>query len=349
MKDNLAEQVQIYVEFISDAIDKYFPVFVFILSASVVFCFIMVIRDCEKRYGLLIRHLSGRIKQNSDFYHAFYKACHNIAAETFTNNSCDFQSYEQSVLTYWKQFVFCENGRHKSVVKLSDDFCNWVCSCDTKYRMSDLCEAMTDYIKHTESQSCQQLQKLQEAKQLCDLQRSIAAAKEKADKKHRQIQKHQSVVLNREDFIKLHNSIVMSYNHCIKDIKDNGGHGLIPINPRCLSMELYRKLYFQPIYSDQHLRSVIQSDDNLLHFLGCYIMYNPYTDEYFVGSSTDVYATMLRMFNFVNTSSELYCNLHDGHMLLTKFISLSDSGFDDLNKLLDVLAQAYKATIISSV
>lgn len=133
-----------------------------------------------------------------------------------------------------------------------------------------------------------------------------------------------------------------AYKKTILSIQSNHNIGLLPLHPEFVSKELLDFISFQPVIGQRKFIEMA-TDNTYQEMVGCYIIYNTYTNKYFVGKANRpfhrAYAVLT---DKVKTNSTLLSvEFLKGHMMLLKSIPLLGSGYDSVDELQKVLVRAY--------
>lgn len=83
-------------------------------------------------------------------------------------------------------------------------------------------------------------------------------------------------------------------------------------------------------------------DKRLIDFNGAYILYNKKKDKYYVGQSIDVIERINKHFTGIG-NGDIYSDYKNGDTFIIKYVLLSATSYNDLNRLEKDLITAYNA------
>ena len=136
---------------------------------------------------------------------------------------------------------------------------------------------------------------------------------------------------------------VASYNCAIREIKLNNNRGLNPTSFDYCPNVFLMKLCALKVYSQQKVLSLCRESRDTLDCPGCYIVYNTFNSQYFIGKSDRMFSRIYDLLTQVDCKgcSALNRDINSGHLVLVKFVKLADSGYTSLAKLQHDLILSY--------
>ena len=137
--------------------------------------------------------------------------------------------------------------------------------------------------------------------------------------------------------------ISASYNCAVKDIKLHGNKGLNPNDLSILKKNTLQVVCDGKVYTHQKLLTLSDECRAELDVEGCYIIFNTFTNKYFVGKSDTMFSRVYSMLTSPegNGCQALKSDINMGHLVLVKFIRLGDTDYKDVTRLQRDLILSY--------
>lgn len=132
----------------------------------------------------------------------------------------------------------------------------------------------------------------------------------------------------------------------LAELSDKKQKGLMPCNKSIMTKRLYDTISSSKIISQKGLLSFVNShSDSNINTVGCYVIYNTFSEKYYIGKGYHIISdACLYLFeNSSNSNQDLFRDVLSGHVFLFKFVSLKNSGYDNVNNLKNVLMQGYNS------
>lgn len=325
---------------------------IIVVSLVVIVCILicMTIKSEKKRKDLLIEHFDD-ILQPNDYYERELNDCyieltirlfeyHNKAIYTRDGKyNHSFLECRDIIRSKFKQMVTTQITKRKFfvisnvIVKFNPDFCNWILISYSDALLKDFYDVLLSYFDYLSNND------------LIDL--GIVFAEERVETIEVESKVdlvEEEPIIDESPALKMkHKVYVDTYNKEIQIIKNNNGRGLLPINTRHVTSEFVDYVSSRRVYSHQKFVAMCTSDLQQ-EDLGCYIIYNTYTNKYFVGKSkTPLQRAYAMVMGEVDSDSLLPYEFSLGHMVLVKIVPFVRSGYDDINSLQKALVKCYNS------
>ena len=337
-------------------------VFVVLLLVAVTCLTIGIVQTFQKCRSLRKKLKDGVLSDKNVLFKRLDKVLRRRAIYDFENrfempidrkghDRPEFVEYLGALKIKLQPLIFepCEYKNGKTTLYVvNPGFLSWLNTCDVSYGLMDFEKAVWHYFKSidqneyniivngstNEEQEKHELQFKLEQEEEDAVRRELSYNIIKM-KKEREAEGEKSAVLYR-------------YKQCVQNIHDNGDHGLMPDRPQSIPVALYREIYEARVYGHQQIYRMINDVKwNNLSAKGCYIIYNTFNGKHLVGKADNLYADLKACLLGSSMISDFRRDLMKGHMLLVKFVPISNSGMSDINVLYEALCRAYKAFIPS--
>lgn len=312
------------------------PVMLWVAVAFATFCIWKGIVESNYACSFLSSHFDDKPYQLRRFGRVFYDVVHSIALREKPLLSGDsFRDYENDLYDELDGLIFIRDvDNRKRVVGFQPDFRKWVSEYMPRSSSCDFVKIVTRYRSFVEHQREQQRYEEREHKRLL-LNIAAAIDESKAERKSKQLEWTRQRTT--------HHDIIDMYNKHVQLVKQNDGHGLLPVKTETVSQTVYQYMYSTIVLSHQLLHEVFEVDFSEIDVVGCAIIYNTYTEKYLIIKSDKIYSGLKALLNgqIIDYAVTFGADLLVGHMLLTRVIPLDKSGYTDLDFLYVSLIRAY--------
>ena len=331
-------------------------IFFYLLLISGIFAIIGII-DTMLHYRRIIGHFSEKsFSLNSKFSADIDSGICKVASIDFKKKkisiwdedgytSDEFEEYADDMIYKWKKYVVEYSNCKCTRLRFTKKFCDYVNDMYGDCYIKDLSKVVTTYILDLQVKSQRRRDAIFDMK---DLQERIKFAISYVVSKRKKQAVLTPVVehnVRMSDVFK--KDIQSAYNNVIYKIKEANGVGLMPVSSKFVPSRLYHMLYQLPVLSYFKLSGRI-SDEEKSNFeqKGCFLLYNTFTNKYYVGTSDNPYLTIRKIMSgkSVDVDSQFLCrDVYERHMFLAKVLPLDDSGYTDVDVLKRILLDAYAA------
>lgn len=325
-----------------------------------IICFAVAAYELSQKHRPLYRKLrKGAIRVNGQLAQRLRDVIRRRAIYDFEsrfemyrdrkgNDRPEFIQYFSDISREWWPFIFEEYTDVENDITVyftNPMFVEWLKDCDTAYQLDDFEKAVWRYMKVIDKQRQAAIEE-----EYAEYERALQERQSKIDQEDEQIRqgivKSIAAVKRRKEKAVTKAVIVDRYNRCVQDIHANEDHGLLPDRPQSIPIALYRYLYGARIYGNQQIHRMMDDAKwDSLSAKGCYIIFNTFNGKHFVGKSENIYADLKLCLHGQGVGDQMPFrkDLLVGHMMLVKFVVLSESGISDLNVLHEALCRSYKS------
>ena len=302
--------------------------------------FALGVKDVVHKDAKLVKHFDDKIFFKSYMRNEFYNGVRRYALRKYDKHDFDFVDKEIELYRYFDSLIF-DRDTDTQASFLTSDFCDYIRKYHPDYRRKDFSDAIIKYRRYYESQRKRQLDfEKEQFDNMCD---SVSDAI--SDKK----QKH---------FFDLSASLMSdtpsdtfetAYLEVVRALRDNNFIGLMPVahsNDKYLMACLSDSCIIPHDKISLLCSDIAAATASGINVAGILICYDTFSDKYYIEDSEHMIERLAELMTF--DGSDIYeyfdtfrSDVHMGHKILVKLLSLSSTGYTDINALRKELIRLY--------